>query len=84
MSSNNDIINVLNILVRKEYHGKKFPKLSQTSCSGIVYSTYPVLGSDSGAYILEATRTWHVQHEFSYCRYDIVLLDTKITFWQGV
>ena len=34
MSSNNDVINVLNIT---RSHGKKFPKLSQTSFSGIVY-----------------------------------------------
>ena len=37
MSSNNDVINVLNILGRN--HGKKFPKLSQTSFSGIVYES---------------------------------------------
>ena len=34
MSSNNGVINVLNIT---RSHGKKFPKLSQTSFSGIVY-----------------------------------------------
>ena len=36
MASNNDVINVLNIW-RARNHGKKFPKLSQTSFSGIVY-----------------------------------------------
>ena len=36
MSSNYDVVNVLNILALKN-NGKKFPKLSQTSFSGIVY-----------------------------------------------
>ena len=31
-------------------------------------------------YIFEATRTWHVQHEFFDCRCDIVPSETKITF----
>ena len=29
------------------------------------------------AYILGATRTWHVQHEFSDCRRDIVFVRHK-------
>ena len=36
MSSNNDVINVLNILAWKN-HGKKLTKLSKASFSGIVY-----------------------------------------------
>ena len=31
-------------------------------------------GSDFKAYILEATRTWQVQHEFSDCRCDTVCI----------
>ena len=31
-------------------------------------------GSDLKAYILEATRTWHIQHEFSDCRCDKVCI----------
>ena len=39
-----------------------------------------LLGSDLKAYILEATRTWHVQHEFSNCRCDIVFVTHKDNF----
>ena len=38
-----------------------------------------LLGSDLKAYVLEATTTWHVQHEFSK-----FLLDTKITLSRGM
>ena len=31
-------------------------------------------GSDLKAYTLEATRTWHVQNEFSDCRCDTVCI----------
>ena len=34
-------------------------------------------GSDLKAYTLEATRTWHVQHEFSDFRCDIVFIRHK-------
>ena len=54
--------------------------LVQTTWSHMVLE---LLGSDSKACILEATRAWHVlQHEFSDFRCDIVLLDTRITFSQ--
>ena len=33
-----------------------------------------LLGSDVKAYIMEVTRTWHVQHEFSDCRCDIACI----------
>ena len=39
-----------------------------------------LLGSDLKAYISEATRTWHVQHEFSDCRCDIVFVRHKDNF----
>ena len=32
------------------------------------------------AYILEATRTWHVQHEFSDCRCDMICFRYKDNF----
>ena len=36
------------------------------------------------AYILEATRAWHIQHEFFDCKCDIVCIwGTMITFSQG-
>ena len=40
------------------------------------------LGSDLKAYILEATRAWHAQHEFA----DVIKFssDTEITFSQGL
>ena len=39
-----------------------------------------LLGSDLKACMLEATRTWHVQHEFSDCRCDIVFIRYKDNF----
>ena len=39
-----------------------------------------LLGSDLKDYILETTRTWHVQHEFSDCRCDIVFVRHKDDF----
>ena len=38
------------------------------------------LSSDLKAYILEATRTWPAQHEYSYCRYGIVFVRYKDKF----
>ena len=37
-------------------------------------------GSDLKGYILEATRTWYEQHEFSDCRCDIVFVRHKDNF----
>ena len=42
-----------------------------------------LLGSDLKAYVLGATRTSHVQREFSDCRCDIVSVRHKTTFSQG-
>ena len=39
-------------------------------------------GSDLKACILEASRTWHVQNEFSDCRCDTVCICTMTTFPQ--
>ena len=36
-----------------------------------------LVASDLKAYILEATRTWHVQHEFSGCVCEIVFIRHK-------
>ena len=38
------------------------------------------VGSDLKAYILEATGTWHVQHESFDCRGDIVSIRHKENF----
>ena len=38
------------------------------------------VGSDFKAYILEATGTWHVQHESFDCRCDIVSIRHKENF----
>ena len=40
----------------------------------------PVVGSDLKAFVLEAARTWHVQHEFSDCICDIVFIRHKDDF----
>ena len=42
-----------------------------------------LLGSAFKAYILEATRTLHIQHEFSDCKCDSFLSDTTMVFPQG-
>ena len=42
-----------------------------------------LVGSYLKAYILEATSTWHIQHELSDCICDIVSSDTEISFSQG-
>ena len=42
-----------------------------------------LLGSDLKAYILEAGRTWHVQHKVSDCSCEKLLSDLKITVSQG-
>ena len=35
------------------------------------------MDSDVKAHIVEAARTWHVEHEFSDCRYNIVFIKVK-------
>ena len=54
MSSNNDVTNALNILARK-----KFPKLSQTSFSGIVYCILSALTSSYTSEVLLHSDTLH-------------------------
>ena len=39
-----------------------------------------LVGSDLKAYTLEATRTWHFQHEFSDCICDVVFIRNKDNF----
>ena len=41
------------------------------------------MSSDLKAYILDATRAWHVQHEFSDCRCDIVCIWCNDKFLTG-
>ena len=42
-----------------------------------------LVDSDLKTYVLEATRTWHVQHEFSNCVCDLVFIRHKDNFLTG-